>query len=403
MMAAFKTSRLVPRLRFPEFRNAGKWKVKTLRHILNAEVSKASQNELEFVENGYSVYGASGFVGRIKTYEQDEDYIAIVKDGSGVGRLYIHKKFTSVLGTLTYLKLRDQNDHNLIWVYHLLSTLDLSKYIVGTGIPHIYFKDYSNESVPVPTLQEQRKIANCFGSLDDLIAVESRKLKALRWHRQGLMQQLFPQSGETVPRIRFPEFCKAGEWEKKKLGDLGTLISGLTYSPKDVRDGGLLVLRSSNIQSGEITLDDCVYVRRDINSANLTQRDDILICVRNGSKPLIGKNAIVPKGMPACTHGAFMTIFRASAPHFARLLLQTTAFQKQVAADLGATINSINKNQLLKYRFTVPKPAEQQKIADCLGSLDNLITAANRKLEALQKHKQGLMQQLFPSLEVYEQ
>jgi type I restriction enzyme S subunit len=205
-----------------------------------------------------------------------------------------------------------------------------------------------------------------------------------------------PQDGETVPRLRFPEFRDAGGWEEKRLGDLGTLVPGLTYSPTDVRESGLLVLRSSNIQNDEISLDDCVYVRRDVNGANLTQPDDILICVRNGSKSLIGKNAIVPKGMPICTHGAFMTVFRAAAPQFVRTLLQTAAYKKQVAADLGATINSINGSQLLKYCFTVPKPAEQQKIADCLGLLDDLIAAEDRKFEALQQHKEGLMQQLFP-------
>jgi len=187
--------------------------------------------------------------------------------------------------------------------------------------------------------------------------------------------------------------------EEKRLGGLGTLVSGLTYSPTDVQDGGLLVLRSSNIQNSEITLDDCVYVRRDVNGANLTQPDDILICVRNGSKSLIGKNAIVPEGMPVCTHGAFMTVFRASAPHFARVLLQTTAYRKQVAADLGATINSINGSQLLKYRFTVPRPAEQQRIAACFFSLDEALAAQVRNLEGLKAHKKGLLQQLFPSLE----
>jgi type I restriction enzyme, S subunit len=210
------------------------------------------------------------------------------------------------------------------------------------------------------------------------------------------MQQIFSQDGEIVPRLRFPEFCDAGEWEEKRLGDLGTLVSGLTYNPADVRESGILVLRSSNIQNDEISLDDCVYVRRGVNGANLTQPDDILICIRNGSKSLIGKNAIVPKGMPICTHGAFMTVFRAAASHFVRVLLQTTAYKKQVAADLGATINSINGSQLLKYCFTVPKPAEQQKIADCLGSLDDLIAAEGWRLEALRQHKQGLMQQLFP-------
>lgn len=210
------------------------------------------------------------------------------------------------------------------------------------------------------------------------------------------MQQVFPQDGEIIPRLRFPEFHDAGEWTEKRLSDLGTLVSGLTYSPTDVRESGLLVLRSSNIQNDEISLDDCIYVRRDVSGANLTQPDDILICVRNGSKSLIGKNAIVPKGMPICTHGAFMTVFRAAASHFVRVLLQTTAYKKQVAADLGATINSINGSQLLKYCFTVPKPAEQQKIADFFDSLDDLIAAESRKLEALRQHKQALMQQLFP-------
>ncbi|WP_213771974.1 restriction endonuclease subunit S [Bradyrhizobium sp. dw_78] len=263
----------------------------------------------------------------------------------------------------------------------------------------IYYRDISQLRLILPDVAEQQQVADCLGTLDDLIAAEGRKIEALRRHKHGLMEQLFPQPGETVPRLRFPEFRDSGKWEEKRLGDLGTLISGLTYSPTDVQDGGLLVLRSSNIQNGEITLDDRVYVRRDVNGANLTRPDDILICVRNGSKSLIGKNAIVPKGMPACTHGAFMTVFRASAPRFARVLLQTTAYQKQVAADLGATINSINGSQLLKYRFTVPKPAEQLRIAACLFSLDEMLAAQWRKLDRLKVHKRGLLQQLFPSPE----
>jgi type I restriction enzyme S subunit len=133
-----------------------------------------------------------------------------------------------------------------------------------------------------------------------------------------------------------------------------------------------------------------------INGANLAEPDDILICVRNGSKSLIGKNALIPEGMPRCTHGAFMTVLRAQAPRFVFQLLQTKSYYQQVAGDLGATINSINGSQLLKYRFIVPSPAEQQKIADCLSPLDDLIAAERRKLESLRAYKKGLMQQLFP-------
>jgi type I restriction enzyme S subunit len=251
--------------------------------------------------------------------------------------------------------------------------------------------------LPLPTeVLEQQKIADCLSSVDQVIAAQARKVEALRTHKKGLMQQLFPREGETQPRLRFPEFQDDGRWEETRLGELGALVSGLTYSPDDVRESGLLVLRSSNVQNGEIALDDNVFVDPSIKGANPSQPNDILICVRNGSKALIGKSALIPEGLPACTHGAFMTVFRAQAPRFVFQLFQTTRYQKQVAADLGATINSINGSQLLKYTFFVPKPPEQHRIASFLWSLDTLISAETLKLGALQRHKRGLMQQLFP-------
>jgi restriction endonuclease S subunit len=267
---------------------------------------------------------------------------------------------------------------------------------VGQTMPSLNTEILNDFPVLTANLAEQQKIADCLTSLDELIAAEGRKVKALKAHKKGLMQQLFPREGETLPRLRFPEFRDADEWTQTTLGELGTLIAGLTYSPDDVRDEGLLVLRSSNIQNGEIALDDNVYVTPEIKSANLSRANDILICVRNGSKPLIGKNALIPDGMPLCTHGAFMTVFRARAPHFVFQLFQTAAYQKQVAGNLGATINSINGSQLLKYHFIVPGAAEQQRIADCLSILDSRIAAEADMLAALKTHKKGLMQQLFP-------
>jgi type I restriction enzyme S subunit len=261
----------------------------------------------------------------------------------------------------------------------------------------LYFSKLRMWETPLPSPAEQQKIADCLSSLDELIAAEERKLESLRAYKKGLMQRLFPRDGEATPRLRFPEFRNKGKWEEARLGQLGRLISGLTYSPSDVRQKGLLVLRSSNIRASEITLDDCVYVSPEVKGANIAEPNDILICVRNGSKPLIGKNAMIPAGLPRCTHGAFMTVFRAEAPHFVHQLFQTVVYRRQVAADLGATINSINGGQLVRYRFVVPSPAEQHRIAVCLSSLDALIAIKAESLAALRAHKKGLMQQLFPS------
>lgn len=206
------------------------------------------------------------------------------------------------------------------------------------------------------------------------------------------------QTTKTLtPKLRFPEFQDAAAWEETQLGKLGVLVPGLTYSPVDVRDKGLLVLRSSNVQNSEIVLNDCVYVTSDIKGANLSKPNDILICVRNGSKNLIGKNALIPEGLPLCTHGAFMTVFRSKSAKFVYQLFQNESYIKQVSDNLGATINSINGSQLIKYKFHVPEPPEQQKIADCLSSIDDLINAQRQKLDALKDHKKGLMQQLFPT------
>lgn len=206
-------------------------------------------------------------------------------------------------------------------------------------------------------------------------------------------------NNKLVPKLRFPEFQNDGEWTEKALNELGKLVNGLTYSPDDVREEGLLVLRSSNIQNGVIVLDDNVYVRTDVKGANLSEPNDILICVRNGSKALIGKNAIIPTGLPLCTHGAFMTVFRSSKSRFIFQLFQTKAYSTKVAGDLGATINSINGSNFLKYKFLVPKNTdEQQKIASCLSSIDDLINAQSQKVETLKLHKKGLLQGVFPTI-----
>lgn len=200
-----------------------------------------------------------------------------------------------------------------------------------------------------------------------------------------------------IPKLRFPEFLTEGKWEVKELKELGDLINGLTYSPDDVRDKGLLVLRSSNIQNGLIDFNDTVYVRTDIKGFKLSKPKDILVCVRNGSKNLIGKNAMIPKGIPLATHGAFMTMFRAKNAEFVFQLFQTDFYDSQVKADLGATINSINGKNLLKYEFPIPtNPKEQQKIASCLSTLDEVITGHSKKLEVLKDHKKALIQSLFP-------
>lgn len=201
------------------------------------------------------------------------------------------------------------------------------------------------------------------------------------------------ENKRITPKLRFPEF--GDDWKETPLGGMGTTISGLTYSPSDIRKEGLLVLRSSNVQSNKIVYEDSVYVRADIRGANRVVPGDILICVRNGSTSLIGKNAVIPSDIGDVAFGAFMTVFRPNANGFAAQLLRTDRYKRQVAADLGARINSINSSQLKKYRFVTPSLPEQQKIAAFLGAVDDKIAQLQEKKALLEDYKKGCMQKLF--------
>ena len=196
-----------------------------------------------------------------------------------------------------------------------------------------------------------------------------------------------------VPQLRFPEF--SGEWEDGKLGNYGNLINGLTYSPDNIVDDGLLVLRSSNVQNGQIYLNDNVYVNLDVDDAALTKEDDILICVRNGSKRLIGKSTIINKNLPKSTHGAFMTVFRGESNKFISHWFHSSIYYKEVHKNLGATINSINGSNLKKFKTIFPAKSEQQKIASFLTVVDTKIEQLSKKQALLSEYKKGLMQQIF--------
>lgn len=406
----------VPELRFPEFHSDGNWEEKTIGDIGSFYYGKsapkwslADDAPTPCVRYGelYTRFGAK----ITETYSKtniDPKNLRFSKGGEILvprvgerpeefGKCCSYLPFADIaIGEMISVFETTQNP--LFYTYYFRNLyLDFAKVVEGQNVKNLYYAVLEPLEICRPTLSEQQKIADCLTSIDDLIAAKAEKLKALKDHKKGLMQQLFPREGETTPRFRFPEFHDAGDWKEKKLKSLGKLVTGLTYQPGDVQSEGLLVLRSSNVQNGMIDLKDKVFVSPNVKGANLSRPDDILICVRNGSKPLIGKNALIPEALPLCTHGAFMTVFRSTKPNFIFQLFQTDAYRNQVVADLGATINSINGGNFLNYRFYVPEPPEQQKIAECLTAIDDLISAEVQMLEALKAHKKGLMQQLFPA------
>ena len=184
-------------------------------------------------------------------------------------------------------------------------------------------------------------------------------------------------------------------WRVVRLGKIGKIVNGLTYSPENVSNNGLLVLRSSNINDNFIVLNnDDVYVKG-ISKFNKTLENDILICVRNGSKNLIGKNALITEKYKDLAFGAFMAIFRSNYNLFLIHIFKTNTFFKQVKNDLGATINSINNSNLLNFKIPLPPLDEQEKIAEILSTWDEAINLTINLIENKKQFKKALMQNLL--------
>ena len=201
------------------------------------------------------------------------------------------------------------------------------------------------------------------------------------------------------PRLRFKKADGTDypDWEEKKLNEQADFLQGLTYSPDDVSKNGTLVLRSSNIQNDVISHEDEVYVNIDIPNKLKVKENDILMCVRNGSKNLVGKTALITSKEIGSSWGAFMMIIRPKCNiFFIYQYFKTNLFRKQIFNDLGtATINQITKNNLNRCKLFIPCLEEQEKIANCLSSFDDLISIFSKELKNLEELKKGVMQKIF--------
>ena len=213
-----------------------------------------------------------------------------------------------------------------------------------------------------PSEAEQKKIAIYFDDLDNLITLHHRKPYNI------IDSSLFV-------------------WEQRKFPEFVSFFNGLTYTPDDVQDTGTLVLRSSNVKNGEIVDADNVYVSDKVVISENVQKGDIIVVVRNGSRALVGKHAQIKAFMPNTVIGAFMTGLRSEQSSFVNALLDTSAFEKEIAKNMGATINQITGYMFSKMEFMIPSEKEQQKIGDYFTNLDHLITLHQQKCNYLRNIK----------------
>jgi type I restriction enzyme S subunit len=272
----------------------------------------------------------------------------------------------------------------------------------GIGAGKIETDTLSNLRIVIPSLLEQQKIADCLSSLDELMTAETQKLDTLKTHKKGLMQQLFPREGETVPRLRFSEFRNGSEWTNQPF-ERFVIKSFYGTSNSTSEKGKYPVLRMGNMVDGKLNFSNLAYIDLDRNSFEAIRllKGDILLN-RTNSLDLVGKISIFDLDSEYIT-ASYIVAHRLDNeslnPVFCNFILNTPQYQAKIKALARPSVSQANINPTTfrqELNISVPLLAEQQRIADHLSSLDDLITAQTQKIAILKTHKKALMQQIFP-------
>ena len=375
------------------------WEVKRLNAICNNISSGKNQNR--FVNGIYPVYGSTGIIGFCNNNKYSGDAILVARVGANAGLVNkVAGKYDVSDNTLVI-----QSDKcDIDYLSRLLAFRNLNQLIFGSGQPLITGGQLKALLIQLPSLTEQQRIAKALFDVDALISTTEKLIQKKKNIKQGTMQKLL------TGKKRLPGFAKSNntkmtelgeipeDWEVKSLGEIAETFTGLTYSPENVYEHGTLVLRSSNIKNEQLCFEDNVFVQMPIPERAFVKENDILICVRNGSKALIGKSALIPKSAVGMAFGAFMTVLRSTSVNQNYLLYvwQSDFVQNQVTDNLGATINQITNADFKKFNVIIsPNRQEQTAIANVLSSMDKEIETLNTKLEKYRNLKTAMMQQLL--------
>ena len=404
---------LVPELRFPEFVDSGEWKNTVLQNIGN------------FVGGGTpSTSSPEYWGGNIQWFtpsEIKERYLSkskrtitdlglkkssakllpkgalLISTRATVGDVGISTAACATNQGFQSLLVKESESH-LFWYYWITKhkNILISKSSGSTFI-EIGKNEIKKINVTRPEKNEQKKIADFLSSIDDFIISQTQKLEALKAHKKGLMQQLFPAEEETVPKLRFPEFRQAGEWKKRTLGEF---LTERNQSP--IRELPLFSL----------TIEDGITPKRERYERSFLVKDKEvaykLVCPDDFAyNPMNLRFGAIARhtGTDKVALSKYYNIFYCDDSVDSRFCdIYFRSYGMIIHYDNVATGSLIEKRRVhfkdfLKFKIPFPTLEEQQKVADIIGSIDDLITTQNKKIEFYKAHKKGLTQKLFPAVD----
>ena len=406
-MSSVEGKGLVPELRFPEFRGDVEWQIKSLGNPSVAEFvsDKVRLEELDIesyvsTENLLPNFAGIRKASRLPpsgSFTEYKKYDVLVSNI----RPYLKKVwYADKTGAASndVIVIRSSNKLISSYLLFILKNDAFINYVMdgakGVKMPRGDLASIQKYPVAIPGRKEQQKIADCLSSIDELISAQAEKIEALKTHKKGLMQKLFPAEGKTTPELRFPEFQNNGEWKETDLGSIGKVSMCKRILKSETAPVGDIPF----YKIGTFGKQADAYISRDIFnkykvSYSYPKIGDILISAAG----TIGR-LVVFDGQDAYFQDSNIVWIDNGERMVTNGFLYYCYGKVNWSTD-GNTIARLYNDNLRRIKIIFPTLEEQQKIAACLSSIDELITAHNQKLALLKTHKKGLMQELFPTTE----
>ncbi len=422
-----KNKKIIPELRFPEFENEGSWTKKRLADfddlpsgdgdwILSKDISLNGSYKIVQL----SSIGFGSFKEKVLKTISEETFAELNGTPIRKGDLLINRMVDAnkinccifpyenkYVTSVDVCWIRQNDSINNYFLMSLLSTGDnqikLLSLSSGAGRVRISKSNlFDNFFFPLPkNKEEQQKIASCLSSLDEVIDVHTKKLELLIDHKKGLMQNLFPQEGEKVPKLRFKEFENDGEWKENKIEKICTKVSdGIHTTPQYDNAGEYYFINGNNLVQSKIVIDENTKKINEIEYHKHKKElgDNTILLSINGTigniafysneQVILGKSACYINIKPSLVNKEF----------FAYQLNTKRVIEYFNSQVTGAVIKNLSLKTIKETFIFIPKIEEQKKIGFCLSSLDELITVQMDKIQQLKLHKKGLMQGLFPKI-----
>lgn len=363
-----------------------------LGDVCHKAASNIAQKDLSGHDGIYPIYGASGFIQNVDFYQQEAPYIAVVKDGAGVGRVMKLPAKSSVIGTMQYIIPNDTVD--IGYLAYAMEFMNLAKYYTGATIPHIYFKDYQNEKLPLPSLKEQRRIAALLDKVTDLIAKRRAQLDKLDLLVKARFVEMFGDP-KTNPM----------KWPIIEIGKvIATIESGWSGNGKQrqKKAGEIAVLKVSAVTKGYFVPEECKVLddQENIKKFVFPQKGDLLFS-RANTKEMVGATAIIEEDYPELILPDKLWKIQftdVTNVVYMKYILSSKSIREKFSAVSTGTSGSMYNVSMQKFRsieIPMPEITVQKKFAFFVESVQKSKSTIECSLKQLEILKKALMQQYF--------